>query len=467
MTGQTLCTRFGAGITIRAVEVISFWFGFCKHVFYTGFMRFLSLRSALLTLVMMGCGGPPPYTFDLDSGGGGRPDAVCNPSGVMTDLYNCGSCGAPCQLSRSDRCVAGLCRCGNEGPCEELSAECRFGRCVTPDPGTPCESSTMCTGRRTCVDRMCLEVCEFDEQCAAGYGCVGGRCTFLNCVDEVCDGVDNNCNGMIDESPSGGPLARYCDSGEIGWEGLTLPCRRGTQVCRNTGRWSECLDETRPVTEQGRLACDLVDNDCDGCVDGTFDLGGMCVPAVPNVFDVVFLVDLSGSMGPEIRTVQEAVRLFSRAITGPDVRFAFVAVPGRTVDGVAEIELDFVDFTRFETFLATVTPNGSGVEPTYDVVYEVATDELFLSWAPGSTRIMILFTDETAQSWRLFLSRGTAINEEIMCASLTHGEVFVVVTDLPYFDGWDLCATLFPMSTDATEIANRLQSVIGDPCTSR
>ncbi|MBK7579152.1 MAG: hypothetical protein IPI67_03010 [Myxococcales bacterium] len=92
-----------------------------------------------------------------------------------------------------------------------------------------------------------------------GWKCQGGKTPS----GEVCDGVDNDCNGSTDDNLTG--VGQDC--------GLTTPpCAPGKTACVNGA--IECQGGVKPTAE----VCNGKDDNCNGIVDDGLGLGGPCAP---------------------------------------------------------------------------------------------------------------------------------------------------------------------------------------------
>lgn len=107
--------------------------------------------------------------------------------------------------------------------------------------------------------------CTTPEDCGSGFVCRpqfagGGRCFIEGfCKDEeLCNGVDDTCDGRIDESFPG--QGADCRSGRLG------VCAEGRQICAQGTIQCEAVRE--PTAER----CNALDDDCNGQTDETFDL---------------------------------------------------------------------------------------------------------------------------------------------------------------------------------------------------
>jgi cysteine-rich repeat protein len=159
---------------------------------------------------------------------------------------------------------------------------CEFEGCrgtTTCDAGewTACQgpAETCNAADDDCDGLVDEDFAELGAQCADGEGVCGGEGVWIcdgqggvQCAvqpglppsDEVCDALDNDCNGLVDDVD---PAA--CYTGPANTEGVG-ECRGGLADCVQ-GAPGACLGETLPAVE----TCDALDNDCDGAADEDFD----------------------------------------------------------------------------------------------------------------------------------------------------------------------------------------------------
>lgn len=161
-------------------------------------------------------------------------------------------------------------RCGNgvdddyDGNIDEDCA-CGVGMTQRCYPGDPRRA-----GVGTCAwgQQRCEGVGEFGRWTA----CAGAT----EPAEDVCgNGMDEDCNGRVDDGPRccppGGGTAN-CYTGPAGTAGVGI-CRAGVRMCAGGAAPGPCVGEVLPRAEQ----CNGVDDDCDGQGDMN------CLPCIGEV----------------------------------------------------------------------------------------------------------------------------------------------------------------------------------------
>ena len=103
----------------------------------------------------------------------------------------------------------------------------------------------------------------------AGYIQQAGDCndddaTINPEVAEECDGIDNNCNGEIDEF---GSITWYQDTDNDGYGNINQPLQSCTQPSGYVSNTLDCNDNSADVNPAAVEVCDFLDNDCNGTSD--------------------------------------------------------------------------------------------------------------------------------------------------------------------------------------------------------
>jgi hypothetical protein len=214
---------------------------------------------------------------------GGQPE-LCNGkdddcNGMIDDgIGSLGSCG----VSNIGECKLGMLMCnggvpvcvGDVGPtfelCDSLDQDC---------DGNPTNGYNLNTDPLNCG--TCNHVCSVPNAVA---GCGGGGCTIAACnpgyydlkngvadgceygpcqiqgAVEACNGVDDNCNGVIDEGVVAPPICQTKGA-----------CAGAVATCTGAGGWVCNYGPNVSKDAMGNIipetSCDGVDNDCDGIVD--------------------------------------------------------------------------------------------------------------------------------------------------------------------------------------------------------
>ncbi len=187
------------------------------------------------------------YYADVDNDGHGDPaqkDCLCAESGVYTSLIDddCDDGDENVHPYADEDCYDGI-----DNDCNGMTDK-DDDSCDICDPGTdkPCEKTDgVCLGTtKSCSTDGIWNQCYYDD------------IETYEAPEASCDGLDNDCDGEVDEN----------------WPLLSTECFMGIGECESHGTYVCKTDNTGIICDAVPLdatdeICDGLDNDCDGQID--------------------------------------------------------------------------------------------------------------------------------------------------------------------------------------------------------
>jgi len=221
-------------------------------------------------------GAPKICTKGLGDCDDGKPSVHPGSAEQCNDLDdNCNSLtDEGCDVDKDGYCDADAVTTGTPKVCASGGGDCDDGNSAV-NPGT----TEICNGLDDNCNATTDDGCDADGDgyCNAKLGLVGipavcpkgggdcndGSVAIAPDVTEICNDIDDNCNGVTDEG---------CDKDKDGWCDLAVVTVGTPSICPKGG--GDCNDNAVSIAPDASETCNDADDNCDGVTDEDCDKDG-------------------------------------------------------------------------------------------------------------------------------------------------------------------------------------------------
>jgi len=238
-----------------------------------------------------------------------------DPKRLAMDPNNCGACGHVCiypfafGVCMQAQCEMGACQPGHWDLDGNPANGCEYA-CTPSPPARACTTAADCPSGVPCSAGFCGAACKRDADCPPFEACDSQRSHV--CLGELCDGLDNNCNGQVDEGfdLQRDPVDCGACNHACAFANASATCAAGScaiGACAPSyydldGNPADGCEYHCPVDPPAAEVCNGVDDDCDGIIDDHLtDVGApcddFCPPLAPCVASKTCMYQLSSCAG--------------------------------------------------------------------------------------------------------------------------------------------------------------------------